>query len=335
MSYSSNFRNVLGRNVSPSTGGNQRFQSNFVGNPHFQSNSSTMGSSAQPRTPMIYPQQFMTRNQLPESEPMSECSELAMAGVTRSPSTPLYRTMPQAGLPPPQQQRVNQMRGRDPPYKRPVSAYSLPPLSPRSLPPPSPRSLPSFTPHYLYPPPPPMFFPNYNPDQSFAMQTVASTSTSVVPVQNSTATKSSSGSKKTPSKPKISSVSRKRFFIGSIDQVVRWHKMAKEAQLHTIYEITAVLDSVSLSPTGLYRMILRSEQRNGTLPLQAIFYPIDRELPKINVGELITCVGQMVGSNKLQVYNMWQVTESLAGLKRVSFICQRTLHETHDTVTKS
>uniref|UniRef100_A0A1B6EHJ3 Uncharacterized protein n=1 Tax=Cuerna arida TaxID=1464854 RepID=A0A1B6EHJ3_9HEMI len=329
MSYSSNFRNVLGRNVSPSTGGNQRSQSNFVGNPHFQLNSSTMGSSAQPRTPMIYSDQLMRRNQLLESEPMSEYSELDMMGVTRFASTsPRHNMMPQRGPPPPpQQQRVNQMKGKEAPYKRPVSAaYSLPP---------PPGSLHPFTSHYPYPLPQPLFVPNYNPDQSFAMQTVASTSTSGAPMQSSTAGKPINGSKKTPSKPKISSVSRKRFFIGSIDQVVRWHKMAKEAQLYTIYEITAVLDSVSLSPSGLYRMILRSEQRNGTLPLQAIFYPIDRELPKINVGELITCVGQMVGSNKLQIFNMWPVTESLAGLKRISFICQRTLHETHDTVTKA
>uniref|UniRef100_A0A1B6MDJ8 Uncharacterized protein n=1 Tax=Graphocephala atropunctata TaxID=36148 RepID=A0A1B6MDJ8_9HEMI len=316
MSHASNQRNVLGRNMSSSTGGNQRYQSNFAGNHNFHSNSSTMGFQAMPRAPMIYPQQCMMRNHLQESEPMSECSEIDL-GVTRLAPTPIRQnqTMAWAGPGPSQPQ----MTPRRVPYNR-LGSQSLP------APPPSPQ--------YLMAPPSPQFVSSFNCDQSFVMQPGPSTSTSRLPAQGPASGKVNIGTKKTQYKPKISSVSRKRFFVGSIDQVVRWHKMAKEAQLYTIYEVAAVLESVSLSSSGVYKMILCSEQKKGTLPLQAVFYPIDRELPTAKIGELVTCVGRMVGTNKMQVFNMWPVSDSLAGLKRVSFLCQRTLQEVHTLATE-
>lgn len=40
------------------------------------------------------------------------------------------------------------------------------------------------------------------------------------------------------------------------------------------------------------------------------------------------CVGRMVGSNKLQIFNIWpSASEDLIGLQRTSFLCQRNVQE--------
>lgn len=48
-----------------------------------------------------------------------------------------------------------------------------------------------------------------------------------------------------------------------------------------------ILDSMTHSQRGVCQMILRSEPKSANA-MQAVFYQIDRDMPKVKVGELVT-----------------------------------------------
>lgn len=122
---------------------------------------------------------------------------------------------------------------------------------------------------------------------------------------------------------------RLQHFIGSVGQVIRWHQMTKKLDIHAFYETTGTFETVRNGKYFSQRILfIRGEAAYSPPVLQAVFYAIDRELPKFQRGQLITCVGRMIGGNKLHIFDAWETTkESQNGIKRASSLCQRILQE--------
>uniref|UniRef100_A0A1B6D8T8 Uncharacterized protein n=1 Tax=Clastoptera arizonana TaxID=38151 RepID=A0A1B6D8T8_9HEMI len=130
-------------------------------------------------------------------------------------------------------------------------------------------------------------------------------------------------------KPYKTNKVEKRFYIGSIGQVIHWHQLAKEANIFAFYQVSATIVSVKNGKSlCTHNLLLKDENGSDSSTLQAVFYSIDRNLPDVQPGQFTTFVGRMVGARKFQVFDMWPTTlKEQAGIRRISFLCQRTLQE--------
>ncbi|XP_014283196.1 uncharacterized protein [Halyomorpha halys] len=123
---------------------------------------------------------------------------------------------------------------------------------------------------------------------------------------------------------------RTRYLIGTVDQVIRWYKMVKNMEFELHYEIAGVLES-KIKKDCMDLLFIRSE--SGHI-LQGVFYNIDRELPDLQLGKIITATGSMIGSNKLQIFDAIEISkDDFIATQRLAFLSQRSLQEALCTPT--
>ncbi|XP_073984227.1 uncharacterized protein isoform X2 [Rhodnius prolixus] len=118
--------------------------------------------------------------------------------------------------------------------------------------------------------------------------------------------------------------SRIRHFVGSVDQVLRWHKSVKNSDLFVMYEANGILEC-KRSQEKKHLLFIRGE--SGHI-LQAVFYEIDRPIPLCNEKSPVLVTGRMIGFRKMQVFDIVLLSqEDYQAIQRLSFLSQRALNE--------
>ncbi|XP_039285191.1 uncharacterized protein LOC111063351 isoform X2 [Nilaparvata lugens] len=115
--------------------------------------------------------------------------------------------------------------------------------------------------------------------------------------------------------------------IGSVEQVICWNQMAKGKKCFITYEVHGFLESVSEESPSVSVLWIKQDPHNG-LVIQGVYCNIDRRLSdKLQPGNYVVCYGRMLKTKIMQIFNAVVDTTRDVGIKRISFLCQRSLQE--------
>ncbi|KAK9504220.1 hypothetical protein O3M35_010602 [Rhynocoris fuscipes] len=118
--------------------------------------------------------------------------------------------------------------------------------------------------------------------------------------------------------------SKFRHLIGSVDQVLHWHKSVKNSDLCVMYEANGILECKRSQ--GIKQLLFIRGESGHTL--QAVFYEIDRPIPVIHPKSPVVVTGRMIGFRKMQIFDVTQISqEDYQPIQRLSFLSQRALNE--------
>ncbi|XP_065219152.1 uncharacterized protein LOC135844746 [Planococcus citri] len=114
--------------------------------------------------------------------------------------------------------------------------------------------------------------------------------------------------------------------VGCVEHVMKWDQTLKNASVSVIYN---VLGSFVNTINGCWPMekCIFIKGNNGTV-LECSFFEIDRPCPVFTRGQFVSCIGQMIGIQKLKLYDIQILEESQRSeTQRAIFLSQRMTQE--------
>ncbi|RZF39346.1 hypothetical protein LSTR_LSTR000867 [Laodelphax striatellus] len=115
--------------------------------------------------------------------------------------------------------------------------------------------------------------------------------------------------------------------IGSVEQVICWNQMAKGKKCLITFELHGFLESITEESPSVSVLWIKQDPQNGPV-IQGVFCNIDRRLTeKLQPGNNIVCYGRMLKTKIMQIFNAVVDNTVDVGIKRISFLCQRSLQE--------
>ncbi|GJQ72299.1 hypothetical protein Trydic_g3388 [Trypoxylus dichotomus] len=123
-------------------------------------------------------------------------------------------------------------------------------------------------------------------------------------------------------KQKKNDASEHKIFTGTAERVIKWNKVYKN---FCYYEVISSIISIQEGSIRLQKIMLLKDRRGPIL--QVVHYASDRiNIEDFHVGQMLRCVGRMVGPNTLHAVNIRTATlDEIANLPRLCYICDHAI----------
>ncbi|KAF4520131.1 hypothetical protein B566_EDAN010287 [Ephemera danica] len=108
------------------------------------------------------------------------------------------------------------------------------------------------------------------------------------------------------------------FLSGPISRVLKWESLRD--LFPVVFEVIATLKSLRNADT--HRELLLRDEAGPVLHVQ--FYEIDREMPRLEPGQMVRAVGRLTGRGRMQAFSVRVASKNeYASMQRISFVCHR------------